>query len=54
MPNLTPSNNPFEQGFLGDYMSIQATNNKVYMVWADTRGLGGTVDEDIYYATVSQ
>jgi hypothetical protein len=54
MPNLTPSNNPFEQGFLGDYMSIQATNNKVYMAWADTRGLGGTVDEDIYYATVSQ
>jgi hypothetical protein len=54
MPNLTPSNNPFEQGFLGDYMSIQAANNRVYMTWADTRGLAGTIDEDIYYATVPQ
>jgi hypothetical protein len=54
MPNLTPSNNPFEIGFLGDYMSIQATNNRVYLTWADTRGLGGTVDADAYYASVRQ
>jgi hypothetical protein len=54
MPNLTPANNPFESGFLGDYMSIQAANARVYLAWADTRGRAGTVDEDIYYATVPQ
>jgi hypothetical protein len=29
MPNLTHVNHPFESGFLGDYMSIQAANNRV-------------------------
>jgi hypothetical protein len=52
MPNLTPANNPLQAGFLGDYMWV-ATDpvGRAYMVWADTRGLGGTVEEDIYFAT---
>jgi hypothetical protein len=52
MPNLTPTNNAFQAGFLGDYMWTQWANGKVYIVWADTRGLQGTVEEDIYYAAV--
>ena len=53
MPNLTPSNNPVQAGFLGDYMWL-ATNssNTARIVWADTRGLDSTVEEDIYSATV--
>ncbi|CAN5127959.1 sialidase family protein [soil metagenome] len=52
MPNLTCENNPFQCGFLGDYMSIQVTNGEVHIAWADTRGLGHTVEEDVYYASV--
>jgi hypothetical protein len=54
MPNLGCARNPFQCGFLGDYMSIQAANNKVYLVWGDTRGRGGAFDEDIYFAKVQQ
>jgi len=52
MPNLVVANNPIQAGFLGDYMwvSTDAKGNP-YVVWADTRGLGGTVEEDIYLAT---
>jgi hypothetical protein len=51
MPNLLPSNNPLEAGFLGDYMYL-AVDAKGFanIVWSDTRGLGGTVEEDIYFA----
>jgi hypothetical protein len=51
MPNLVPANNPIEAGFLGDYMWM-ATDSKgnPSIVWADTRGLGGAVEEDIYYS----
>ena len=52
MPNLTCHRNPFQCGFLGDYMSIQAANHKVYLVWGDTRGRGGAADEDVYFAKV--
>jgi hypothetical protein len=52
MPNLTAANNPVQAGFLGDYMSIQVVGDRVHIVWADTRGLAGTVEEDVYYATV--
>jgi hypothetical protein len=50
MPNLTPANNPLEAGFLGDYMWV-AVNGKgqPHVVWADTRGLNGAVEEDIYF-----
>jgi len=53
MPNLTDSNNPFEFGFLGDYMSIQWASGSVYIVWGDTRGRTGGADipeEDVYFA----
>jgi hypothetical protein len=51
MPNLVPANNPLQAGFLGDYMWVAAdSNGKSQIVWADTRGLGGTVEEDIYIA----
>jgi hypothetical protein len=53
MPNLTPANNPVQAGFLGDYMWVATdAKGKAYVVWADTRGLGGTVEEDIYFATL--
>jgi hypothetical protein len=53
MPNLVVDNNPIQAGFLGDYMwvSTDAKGNP-NIAWADTRGLGGTVEEDIYYAQV--
>lgn len=52
MPNLTPANNPLQAGFLGDYMWVATdATGKAHVVWADTRGLGGTVEEDIYFAT---
>ncbi len=53
MPNLLPSNNPLEAGFLGDYMYM-AVDAKGFanIVWSDTRGLGGTVEEDIYFARI--
>ncbi len=51
MPNLLPANNPVEAGFIGDYMWVATFGNGLpYVVWADTRGQGGTVEEDIYFA----
>jgi hypothetical protein len=51
MPNLTVANNPVQAGFLGDYMWVAvAPNGQPYVTWADTRGLNGTVEEDIYMA----
>jgi hypothetical protein len=53
MPNLTTGNNPIQAGFLGDYMWVATdAKGKAYVVWADTRGLGGTVEEDIYFGTL--
>lgn len=52
MPNLTPTNNPIEAGFLGDYMWVAVdAKGKAYVTWADTRGRNGTVEEDVYFAT---
>lgn len=52
MPNLTPANNPLEAGFLGDYMwvDVDEHDGRAYVVWADTRGRNGTIEEDIYFA----
>ncbi len=52
MPNLIIANNPVQAGFLGDYMWVAVSGNDSapYVVWADTRGLGGAVEEDIYFA----
>jgi hypothetical protein len=51
MPNLTPANNPLQAGFLGDYMWVTTDNKgRANTVWADTRGQGGAVEEDIYFA----
>jgi hypothetical protein len=51
MPNLVVANNPVEAGFLGDYMWVTTDSSNVpYVVWADTRGLNGNVEEDIYFA----
>ena len=50
MPNLVPANNPIEAGFLGDYMWVTVDKNGTpYVVWADTRGRNGTVEEDIFF-----
>ena len=50
MPNLVPANNPIEAGFLGDYMWVTVDGKGTpYVVWADTRGQNGTVEEDIYF-----
>jgi hypothetical protein len=50
MPNLTPANNPVQAGFLGDYMWVTVNKHGTpYVVWADTRGRHGTVEEDIYF-----
>jgi hypothetical protein len=50
MPNLTPANNPIQAGFLGDYMWVTVDRWGIpYVVWADTRGRNGTVEEDIYF-----
>ena len=53
MPNLVPSNDPLEAGFLGDYMwvTVDAQGNP-FIVWADTRGPRGAVEEDVYFATM--
>ena len=52
MPNLTPANNPPQAGFLGDYMWVTADQRgRPYVVWSDTRGLNGAVEEDIYFAS---
>ncbi len=51
MPNLVVANNPIQAGFLGDYMWVAAdAKGRPHVVWADTRGLNGTVEEDVYYA----
>ena len=52
MPNLVVANNPVQAGFLGDYMWVAVAGNgsAPYIVWADTRGLGGAVEEDLYFA----
>jgi hypothetical protein len=51
MPNLVVANNPIEAGFLGDYMWVTVDRKgNPYVVWADTRGLNDTVEEDIYFA----
>lgn len=48
MPNLVPANNPLQAGFLGDYMWVSTdSRGNPHIAWADTRGLGGTVEEDI-------
>jgi len=54
MANLTCAINPYECGFLGDYMGLQAANNQVYLTWVDTRGRNGTTEEDAYFAKVNQ
>ena len=52
MPNLIIANNPVQAGFLGDYMWVTVDSQGVpYVVWADTRGRGGTAEEDIYFGT---
>jgi hypothetical protein len=51
MPNLVVANNPIEAGFLGDYMWVSVDKaGRPLIVWADTRGLNDTVEEDIYFA----
>jgi len=50
MPNLVVANNPVQAGFLGDYMGIDADKYGAVIVWGDTRGRGGAVEEDIYFA----
>ena len=51
MPNLVVANNPIQAGFLGDYMWVSTDlKGNPSLVWADTRGLGGTVEEDVYLA----
>jgi hypothetical protein len=52
MPNLVVDNNPTQAGFLGDYMWVAVDGKgRPHVVWADTRGLGGFPEEDIYYAS---
>jgi hypothetical protein len=54
MPNLTAANNPLEDGFLGDYMWLAVdARGRANIVWADTRGLYGTVEEDVYFSRFS-
>ena len=50
MPNLVVANNPLQAGFLGDYMGIDANSFGAGIVWGDTRGRDGAVDEDMYFA----
>ena len=50
MPNLTPATNSVQAGFLGDYLFLAADSRSAVVVWSDTRGLYGTVEEDIYFA----
>ena len=55
MPNLVPSNNPVEAGFLGDYMWVTVdSHGNPFIVWADTRGPRGTVEEDVYFASLKR
>jgi hypothetical protein len=51
MPNLVVANNPLQAGFLGDYMWVAVdAKGQPYIVWSDTRGQDGAVEEDIYFA----
>jgi hypothetical protein len=51
MPNLVPVNNPVQAGFLGDYMWLTVdAGGEPNIVWSDTRGLDGAVEEDLYFA----
>jgi hypothetical protein len=53
MPNLVVANNPLQAGFLGDYMWVTVNSSgRPFVVWADTRGLNNTVEEDIYIASI--
>lgn len=47
-----PETSVNQAGFLGDYNSLAADNEGVVMVWADTRGLYGQNEQDIYFAAV--
>ena len=43
---------PVQAGFLGDYMWVTVDSKGLpYVVWADTRGLNGTVEEDLYFSS---
>ena len=54
MPNLTAANNPVQEGFLGDYMWLAVdARGRPNIVWADTRGLNGAVEEDVYFSRFS-
>jgi hypothetical protein len=54
MPNLTTANNPIQAGFLGDYMWLAVdAQGRPNVVWADTRGLNGAIEEDIYFSRMS-
>lgn len=54
MPNLTTTNNPLEAGFLGDYMWLAVdAKGRPNIVWADTRGLDGAIEEDVYFSRPS-
>ncbi len=51
MPDLNMTNNPYQAGFLGDYMWVTSdSQGSPYVVWADTRGLNGNADEDVYFS----
>lgn len=52
MPNLTDITNPVEQGFIADRVALAAGDGFIYVAWADTRGLNGLVEEDVYVARV--
>lgn len=55
MPNLVVANNPLEAGFLGDYMGLALDpKGRPSVVWADTRGFDGTVEEDVFFAKGSK
>ena len=52
MPNLVVANDPIEAGFIGDYMWVSSdSHGNPLIAWADTRGLRGAVEEDIYAST---
>ena len=55
MPNLVPSNNPSQAGFIGDYMNVAANTEGVYIVWADTRPhIGNIPTENVFYTFIRQ
>jgi hypothetical protein len=51
MPNLVVANNPYQAGFIGDYMWVTTDSaGNPYTVWADTRGRAGAVEENVYFS----